>query len=52
MTLSNYVKHEKMEDVLHILRGVLEPTREQKGCLSYSLCRDIEDENTDVFIER
>ena len=46
------VRPEKTEDLLQIVRGILEPTRVQKGCLSYSLCRDVEDENTFVIIER
>jgi quinol monooxygenase YgiN len=46
------VRPEKTEDLLQIIRGILEPTRVQKGCLSYSLCRDVEDENTFVIIER
>lgn len=46
------VRPEKKEEVLQIVRGILEPTRVQKGCLSYSLCRDVEDENTFVIIER
>ncbi len=51
-TLRMAARPEKREEVEQIVRGILESTRVQRGCLSYSFCRDVEDENAYLIIER
>ena len=46
------VRPEKREDFVQIIRGILEPTRVQNGCLGYCLCQDVEDEDAFVILEQ
>ena len=45
------VRPEKRNDLLETMRGMLEPVRVEKGCLSYRLYEDVEDRNTIVLVE-
>ena len=45
------VQPEKRRDLLETMRGMLEPARVERGCLSYRLYEDVEDRNTFVLIE-
>ena len=45
------VRPEKRSDLLETLRGMLEPVRVERGCLSYRLYEDVEDSNTFVLVE-
>jgi len=50
-TLRMIVRPERRQDLLETMRGILEPTRVERGCLSYRLYEDVEDRNTFVLIE-
>ena len=50
--LKMVVRPEKRDDLIEIIRGVLEPTRVEKGCLDYHLYQDFEDVNTFVILEQ
>jgi quinol monooxygenase YgiN len=45
------VRPEKRSDLLKAVRGMLEPVRVERGCLSYRLYEDVEDRNTLVLVE-
>jgi len=47
-TLRMIVRPERRTDLLVTMRGMLEPTRVERGCLSYRLYEDIE--NRDAFL--
>jgi len=51
VTLKMIVRPEKRSDLLETMRGILEPTRVERGCLSYRLYEDIEDRNAFVLVE-
>ena len=51
VTLSVKVLAEKREDVLQILRMMMEPTRVQPGCMSLHSYQDIENETRLCLIE-
>jgi quinol monooxygenase YgiN len=51
VTLSMVVKPEERENLLEIVRMIVEPTRVEKGCLSYHCYQDVEDENAFVILE-
>ena len=51
VTLRMVVQPEKRSDLLETMRGMLEPTRVERGCLSYRLYEDVADRNTFVLIE-
>ncbi|MBA4374283.1 MAG: antibiotic biosynthesis monooxygenase [Thermodesulfovibrio sp.] len=46
-----HVRPEKRRDLLETLRGMLEPVRVERGCLSYHLYEDVEDKNTFILLE-
>lgn len=50
--LKMVVRPEKKEDLIEIIRGILEPTRVEKGCLDYHLYQDFEDTNAFVVLEQ
>ena len=50
-TLKIIVQPERQTDLLETMRGMLEPTRVERGCLSYRLYEDVEDRNTFVLVE-
>jgi quinol monooxygenase YgiN len=45
------VRPEKRNNLLETMRGMLEPTRVERGCLSYRLYEDVEDRNTLILVE-
>jgi len=47
-TLRMIVRPERRSDLLVTMKGMLEPTRVERGCLSYHLYEDIE--NKDAFL--
>jgi len=51
VTLRMIVRPERRRDLLETLRGMLEPVRVERGCLSYRLYEDVEDRNTFVLVE-
>ena len=51
VTLRMIVRPERRRDLLETMRGMLEPARVERGCLSYRLYEDIEDRNTFVLVE-
>ncbi len=50
-TLRMIVRSEKRSDLLKTMKGMLEPVRVERGCLSYRLYEDVEDRNTFVLME-
>ena len=51
VTLRMSVRPERRSDLLETMRGMLEPARVERGCLSYRLYEDVEDGNTFVLVE-
>jgi quinol monooxygenase YgiN len=51
VTLKMIVQPEKRRDLLETIRGMLEPARVERGCLSYRLYEDIENRNAFVLLE-
>ena len=49
--LKMIVQPERRRDLLETMRGIFEPARVERGCLSYRLYEDVEDRNTFVLIE-
>jgi quinol monooxygenase YgiN len=45
------VRPERRSDLLETMRGMLEPARVERGCLSYRLYEDVEDRHTFVLLE-
>jgi quinol monooxygenase YgiN len=50
-TLKMIVQPERRSDFLETMRGMLEPARVERGCLSYRLYEDVEDTNAFVLLE-
>jgi len=50
-TLRMIVRPERRSDFLETMRSMLEPTRVERGCLSYRLYQDVEDKNAFVLLE-
>lgn len=50
-TLRMIVRPERRSDLLGAMRGMLEPARVERGCLSYRLYEDVEDRNAFVLME-
>lgn len=50
-TLKMIVRPEKRSDLLEALRGMLEPARVERGCLSYCLYESTEDRNALLLVE-
>ena len=50
-TLRMLVRPERRSDLLATMRGMLEPARVERGCLSYRLYEDIEDRNAFILVE-
>jgi len=50
-TLKMIVQPERRRDLLETMRGMLEPARVERGCLSYRLYEDVEDTNAFVLLE-
>ena len=51
VTLRMTVRPEKRRDLLETMRGMLEPARVERGCMSYRFYEDIEDRNAFVLVE-
>lgn len=51
VTLRMIVRPEGRGGLLETMRGILEPARVERGCLSYRLYEDVEDRNTFVLVE-
>ena len=51
VTLRMVVRPETRRDFLDTMRGMLEPARVERGCLSYRLYEDVEDRNAFVLVE-
>ena len=51
VTLKMNVRPERRSDLLETMRGMLEPVRVERGCLSYCLYEDVEDKNTFILVE-
>ena len=51
VTLRMIVRPEKRLDLLEAMRGMLEPARVERGCLSYRLYQDVENRNALVLLE-
>jgi quinol monooxygenase YgiN len=45
------VQPERRSDLLETMRGMLEPARVERGCLSYRLYEDVENRNAFVLLE-
>jgi quinol monooxygenase YgiN len=45
------VRSERRLDLLAAMRGMLEPARVERGCLSYRLYEDVENRNAFVLLE-
>jgi quinol monooxygenase YgiN len=50
-TFRMIVLPERRSDLLEMMRGMLEPSRVERGCLSYRLYQDVENENAFVLLE-
>ena len=50
-TLRMIVRPEKRRDLVETMRGMLEPARVERGCLSYRLYEDVEDRNAFILVE-
>jgi quinol monooxygenase YgiN len=51
VTLKMIVQPERRNDLLGTMRGMLEPARVERGCLSYRLYEDVENRNAFVLLE-
>lgn len=47
----NYVKPEKMDEVISLFKSLIEKTVEEKGCIKYELFVDIKDSAVITMIE-
>ena len=50
-TLKMIVRPERRGDLLATFRGMLEPARVERGCLSYRLYEDVENRNAFILLE-
>lgn len=44
-------RHGRADEVEPLLRGFVEPSRDEDGCLFYDLCRSIEDPDQFVIVD-
>jgi len=51
VTLKMIVQPGRRSDLLETMRGMLEPSRVERGCLSYRLYEDVENRNTFLLLE-
>ncbi len=51
VTLKMTVRPGRRNDLAETIRGMLEPTRVERGCISYCLYEDIENKNTFALVE-
>ena len=45
------VRPERRSDLLETMRGMLEPARVERGCLSYRFYEDVENSNAFILLE-
>ena len=50
-TLKMIVQPERRGDLLATMKGMLEPARVERGCLSYRLYEDVENRNAFILLE-
>jgi quinol monooxygenase YgiN len=50
-TLNMIIQPERRSDLLETMRGMLEPARVERGCLSYRLYEDVDNRNAFVLVE-
>lgn len=50
-TLKMIVQPERRRDLLETMKGMLEPARVERGCLSFCLYEDVENNNAFVLLE-
>jgi quinol monooxygenase YgiN len=50
-TLRMIVRPNRRSDLLEAMRGMLEPARVERGCLSYRLYEDVDNRNALVLLE-
>lgn len=50
-TLRMIVRPERRVDLLEAMRGMLEPARVERGCLSYRLYEEVENRNAFLLLE-
>jgi quinol monooxygenase YgiN len=51
VTLKMVVQPERRSDLLDTMRGILEPSRVERGCLSYRFYEDVENRNAFFLLE-
>lgn len=51
VTMRMTVRPDKRHDFMESIRGMLSPTRVERGCISYCLYEDIENKNTFTLVE-
>ena len=51
VTMRMTVRPDKRHDFMESIRGMLAPTRVERGCISYCLYEDIENKNTFTLVE-
>ena len=51
VTLKMIVRPERRSDLLEAMRGMFEPVRVERGCLSYCLYEDVENRNAFILLE-
>jgi quinol monooxygenase YgiN len=51
LTLRMKVRSGEREELLQVIRRMLEPTRIEQGCLSFHFYQDVEDGNAFTFLE-
>lgn len=51
VTLRVLVQPQRRSEFLETMRGIVEPVRVERGCLSYRLYEDIEDRNMFILME-
>lgn len=47
----NYIKEEKVDEVLEIIKELIEETRKEEGCIKYELFQDVKNKGVITFIE-
>jgi quinol monooxygenase YgiN len=48
---TNYIKEDKIDDMINIAKELVEETRKEDGCITYNLFQDSEDKGTFTFVE-
>lgn len=51
VTLRMIVQPQRRRDLVEAIRGMLEPVRVERGCLSYRLYEDVENKNAFILLE-